>query len=288
MIKKILRSLYRRISRLLVSMLEKSRLGRLFLYRRKLKHAAFKPASIEAFRYLDRRGKKAVDTVYEQAFNQLFILLKSMHFKGDILEFGVFQGYSARLFAQYIQRFALRSTHLHLFDSFIGLPEEKEKDKNSYESSLGYWAAGSMAVMPGLDQYLHKKLAKILPSERLHMIKGFFEDTLQNYFAKKPNLKAMVVHVDCDLYSSSKYVLDFLFKNEIIQDGTLVIFDDWMTSLGNPNLGQRKATQEVLENYPMWSLEKYSNYGVGSHVFIAHDLRVTNANENRELACQSI
>jgi len=181
------------------------------------------------------------------------------------------------LFAKNIRKFDLNDTSLHLFDSFVGLPGEQELDKNSYEFASGVWVKGSMNVADGLDSYIHKKLGKILSPDRVHIIKGFFEDTFEAYFKDK-KAKAKIVHVDCDLYSASKYVLDFLFKNEIIQDGTIIIFDDWMTSLGNPNLGQRKATSEILEKYPYWSIEKYLNYGIGSHVFIAHDLRVTNAN----------
>ena len=131
-----------------------------------------------------------------------------------------------------------------------------------------------MAVVGGLDGYIQKKLNKILPSERIRMVKGFFEQTLTDYFHSLKGVKAQIVHLDCDLYSASKYVLDFLFQHAIIQDGTLLIFDDWMTSLGNPNLGQRKAVQEVLATHPNWALEKYFNYGIGSHLFIAHDLRV--------------
>jgi len=130
-----------------------------------------------------------------------------------------------------------------------------------------------------MEKLLFQRLSKILPPERIHIIKGFFEETLQDYFDRCGVLKASIVHIDCDLYSSSKYVLNFLLKNEIIQDGTIVIFDDWMTSLGNPNLGQRKATEEVLMKYPTWFLEQYCNYGIGSHVFIAHDLRVASHKE---------
>jgi len=265
---------------LIKSALESTKQGKRVLNYLQIKKTAFQPASGDPFSYLDKRmKKKTIDIIYSDVFEKLFILLKSLPLKGDIFEFGVFQGYTALLFAKNLKKFAFEDTSLHLFDSFVGLPEERELDKNSYEFASGVWVKGSMAVADGLEKYIQNKLAKILTKKRIHLIKGFFEDTLELYFDKL-RAKAKIVHIDCDLYSASKYVLNFLFKNEIIQDGTIMIFDDWMTSLGNPNLGQRKATWEVLEKYPYWSIEKYLNYGIGSHVFIAHDLRVTKADLN--------
>lgn len=260
--------------RIVRSLLKKTNAGRKLLNHLKIKEFAFQSASREPFAFLDKVGRKnTIDRVYEETFNNIFILLSALRLQGDIFEFGVFQGYTARLFARYMQKFCLEDTSLHLFDSFEGLPEEKEMDKNSYEYSSGVWKKGSLSVCKGMEDYIQKKLSKILSEKRVHVVKGFFEDTFESYFNKP--MKAKLIHIDCDLYSASKYVLDFLFSHEIIQDGTLVIFDDWMTSLGNPNLGQRKATFEVLSKYPHWSLEQYSNYGGGSHLFIAHDLRIT-------------
>ena len=276
MVKAIVKKLMRGSERGLKKVLKLSKTGTKILNFIELRKFAFTACNGCFFKYVDKPfRRKTVDRVYCDAFNEVFILAKSLPLKGDIFEFGVFAGYTSLLFAKKINEFRFRDTSLHLFDSFIGLPEAVELDKNSYEFASGVWTEGSMRVCEGLDKYVHKKLAKILPNDRIHVIKGFFEDTLDAYF-KNLNKKAKIVHIDCDLYSSSKYVLDFLFKNEIIQDGTFIIFDDWMASLGNPNLGQRKATQEILEMYPHWSLEKYLNYGIGSHVFIAHDLRVTN------------
>jgi len=267
------------LKNLVKEVLKTSKSGKKILHFLRLKKTAFLPASADPFRYLNPRfGSKAIDKIYQEVFNNLFVLVKSWPLQGDIFEFGVYQGYTSLLFAKNMKKFDLKDTSLHLFDSFMGLPVSQELDKHSYEFATGVWGEGNMNVTEGLDSYIHKKLGKILSPERVHIIKGFFEESLDSYFKNK-KAKAKIVHLDCDLYSSSKYVLDFLFRNEIIQDGTILIFDDWMTSLGNPNLGQRKAASEILERFPHWSIEKYLNYGIGSHVFIAHDLRITNASD---------
>ena len=234
----------------------------------------FIPASREPFEFLNKLFKKRhIDKVYEEAFDQIFVLLKSLPLKGNIFEFGVFQGYTSILLAKYIRKFSFKDTSLHLFDSFEGLPKPEDLDKKSYEFVSGDWVKGSMSVPDRTEELIQKKLLKILAKDKIKIIKGFFENTLENYLKQK-SYKARLIHLDCDTYSSSKLVLNMLFKYEVIQDGTLIIFDDWMTSLGNPNLGQRKATNEVLTIYPKWSLEKYFNYGIGSHVFVVHDLRI--------------
>jgi hypothetical protein len=242
------------------------------------KKNAFRSASIGPFQYLDRWWKKkTIDRICEEAFDRIFILLRAMHPNGDIYEFGTYQGYSALLLAKNIRKFQFDQTSLHLFDSFEGLPEGNEIDSRSYEFCSKTWIKGSMSAPDGMEKTIYRRLSKILGHNRIHIVRGFFENTLERYFSHTKPAPASLIHIDCDLYSASKYVLTFLFEHEVIQDGTIVIFDDWMTSRGNPNLGQRKATKEVLEKYPAWFLEPYSNYGAGSHVFVAHDLRVNDA-----------
>ena len=84
--------------------LKNTEFGRKYLDYRVIKKAAFQPGSQGPFLHSNKWGqKKTIDRVYETAFEQLFILLKSLSLKGDIFEFGVFQGYTARLFAKNIK-----------------------------------------------------------------------------------------------------------------------------------------------------------------------------------------
>lgn len=235
---------------------------------------AFQPASRGPFEYLNRVvGGKAIDKDYENAFNKIFVLLKSFVLEGDIFEFGVYRGYTSRLLVKFIKKFSLDTAKLHLFDSFEGFPEEKSLDKYSYEFLNGTWTKGGMNVPNGFDKYLQKKLSIKLGRE-ISVVKGFYEETLEKYLSNLSNPKAQLIYLDCDLYSSSKFVLDCLFKYQIIQDGTMIVFDDWMTSLGNPQLGQRRAAQEVFDKHSSWSLEQYSNFGLGAVICVVHNLAI--------------
>lgn len=257
------------------SILNKTELGKKLLSYIRIKRCAFKSASEHSFSPLNKLFRKTqIDLVYTEAFNKIFILANSFGLTGDVLEFGVYQGYSALFLAKKIKQFGFKDTNIHLFDSFIGLPNAKDLDNCSYEFRSGTWVKGSMAVPCRLEKYIQKKIGNILSKNRVKIVKGYFEDTLTDYIKYSLKSKARLVHLDCDLYSSSKFVLEQLINHEVIQDGTIFIFDDWMTSRGNPNLGQRKAFQDVLASNQQWSFENFMNYGVGSYVFIAHDLRI--------------
>ncbi|MCH9626128.1 MAG: hypothetical protein S4CHLAM123_13200 [Chlamydiales bacterium] len=237
----------------------------------------FKPCSKEIYSGLHGHKKEA-DAVYLEAFDRIFLLISAFYsngLRGDIYEFGVMNGYTAALLADCMLRFNLQQSQLQLFDSFDGLPEMSEVDRDNYEYQNGQWDKGALKTPQGLEVFLKQELQKKLGLQRVHAFKGYFENTLEKVIATKKLSKALLINLDCDLHSSSKFVLQTLLEHDLIQDGTVLICDDWMTSFGNPNLGQRRAVQEILECYPQWSLEPYMNYGLGSQVFVMHNLSIT-------------
>ncbi len=241
------------------------------------KKKLFLPCSSEVYAGLHGPNKSA-DAVYLPAYDRLFMLLKHFYLnglRGDIFEFGVFQGYTAHLLASCMNRFQLKSAALHLFDSFEGLPSASEVDQLGYESQNKIWQSGMLKTTAGVEKLIESTLGHMLGKQRLHVVKGFFDETLPPYLGALESPRALLVHLDCDLYSSSKCVLQALFKYGLIQDGTVLICDDWMTSMGNPNLGQRRAVKEILEEFPSWEFEPYFNYGMGSQVFVIHDTSLT-------------
>lgn len=259
-----------------------------YLQRRMIyKKYLFKPGLREMYQGLHGQDKTA-DAVFLPAFDKIFLLLSAFYkngLRGDVLEFGVMLGYSARLLTRSISRFQLDSVRLHLLDSFEGLPALSEEDQNCYESVNGAWNEGVLCAPAGLDTILKKELCKELGEKRVLTVKGYFEQTLERHIRDQKIEKVILINLDCDLYSSSKYVLRTLFEYDLIQDGTLLICDDWMTSFGNPNLGQRKAVQEILQEHPQWAFEPYMNYGVGSQVFVIHDLSIAKGKEFENTSC---
>jgi predicted O-methyltransferase YrrM len=57
---------------------------------------------------------------------------------------------------------------------------------------------------------------------------GLFEDTLPTWLAQHPD-PITFVHIDCDLYSSTKTVLTHIGPR--VQAGTIIVFDEYMNGL---------------------------------------------------------
>ncbi len=137
------------------------------------------------------------------------------------LEFGVASGRSIN----YISNFT--KDKVYGFDSFEGLPEKWRDgfDKGEFTTN---------GILPHVNN-------------NVELIKGLFNETLPN-FLKTQNKKVSFVHMDADLYSSTKYVLDTL-KDYMDTDCT-VIFDELLNYPGfDGETGELKALYEfVTEN----------------------------------------
>lgn len=140
--------------------------------------------------------------------------------QGLYLEFGVAYGHWINLMAAYRS-----DVVFHGFDSFEGLPE-----------GWSLWPKG------------HYDNSGNLPPvrENVQLIKGYFSDTLDDFLLKHGSEKVAFVHLDCDLYDSSKYVLEKLRPH--LKVGTQIVLDDYLTQPGWEK-DQFKAFNEfVLEH----------------------------------------
>ena len=126
---------------------------------------------------------------------------------GLILEFGVGGGESTRRIAALA---ALGGRMVHGFDSFEGLPEEWP---GRHEERGHYSTGGILPAVPA--------------NVRLH--KGSFDATLPAFLAEAEG-PAAFIHVDCDLYSSTRAVLAALAPR--IVAGTVILFDEYFNIVG--------------------------------------------------------
>ncbi|HEX2548427.1 MAG TPA: TylF/MycF/NovP-related O-methyltransferase [Gammaproteobacteria bacterium] len=195
---------------------------------------------------------------------------------GDVLEFGVLGGWSARIFCETMRELN-NFSNIHLFDSFEGLPEyASQVDLTSYEiGGRKIWQDKMRFPDSFLSQFgephekhIHKKLSEIIRTERIIIHKGFYSDI----FKKNLTLKASIVHIDCDLYQSTCEVLWGLYKMEALQDGCVLLFDDWNCNKANPNYGERRAFKEFLKDQRQFTASNWYSYGYNGMAFILHDV----------------
>ena len=224
-------------------------------------HAEYQP---DIYGYTMEKGTK----VYTEAFDRAIEFTKMNQIEGDIVEFGTLEGFTAIIFAKLMNEYKVKSS-LHLFDSFAGFPEiTSETDLNSYEvKDYQVWFSGAMALGPNIPALIRGRLQTIIPKDSIHIHKGFFSETFDK---NTLNNKLSIVHIDCDLYQSAKEVLSKLFQFDLVQDGMIILFDDYNCGRANPKFGERLALKEVMNENPNYSYTLFYYYGWHGAAIIVH------------------
>jgi O-methyltransferase len=183
--------------------------------------------------------------------------------KGDYLEFGVNQGESFVSAFHFARRSGLNDMRFYAFDSFRGLPEIKGIDAEGF----AHFTAGDFAC--DRDQFCKIISAKGVNLDRVSLVPGWYDEVLnEETKAKLPLSSAAVIWVDCDLYESTIPVLDFI--SNYIQDGTVIIFDDWFSFRGDPDRGEQKAFAEWLAKNPDIRATEFQKFDWKGISFILH------------------
>ncbi|MBU6500439.1 MAG: hypothetical protein KGJ89_01245 [Patescibacteria group bacterium] len=185
---------------------------------------------------------------------------------GDYFEFGVFNGSS--IGSMYLARneLGLGSMRLFGFDAFQGLPPGSEKeDAGVYKT--GFYTCS----FEKMQQCLSRR--NVNPDD-ITWIKGWYNETLTDDTIKKFSLKKIgVVFIDCDTYSSSKSVLDFL--KPLITGPVIICFDDWkLYDLDVKGEGEYRSFNEFLENNSQFKAEEIKSYNRKSKSFLVTSIKV--------------
>lgn len=162
-----------------------------------------------------------------------YLALKTSSLEGDMAEFGVYKGGSAKIISD-----SVPDKTIHLFDTFNeGFPENDVFD-------IGH-KKGEMA-------FPLTSVKKFLKGRKIKYHVGSFSKTINNI----KNLKFSFVHMDADLYQSTKEGIKFFWDK--IVDGGIIVFDDVIC---NDTPGVMKAIKELLPN------EEMIIYGNSGHIY---------------------
>jgi tetratricopeptide (TPR) repeat protein len=154
--------------------------------------------AVESWEYI--KDKRTAHTrFFPTVRSTLLFALEQAKLDGLSVELGVRYGVSTRWIAD-----AVPSSTLHAFDSFQGLPEDWHIQPRGIYSTFG-----EVPELPG--------------NVEVHV--GRFEDTLAP-FAQEHGGPLRFLHVDCDLYSSTKTGLDAL--GDRIVPGSVIVFDEYL------------------------------------------------------------
>ena len=122
---------------------------------------------------------------------------------GLVLEFGVASGGTLRIISDAVPQ----RRPVYGFDVFTGLPET--------------WRTGFPA-----GEFAQETVPEVHGAE---IVAGLFEDTLPDFLAARPGPVAFL-HLDADLYSSTKTVLDLVADRLV--PGSVIVFDEFFNFPG--------------------------------------------------------
>jgi len=137
---------------------------------------------------------------------------------GAILEFGVATGRSINHLARLCP-----DRKIYGFDSFQGLPEDWTDDFRQ-----GHFNQNAPRVR-----------------DNVKLVPGLFQDTLQDFLSTLDEPIALI-HIDCDLYTSTRYVLNTL--RDYISKDLYIMFDEYI-NYPEWRQGEFKAWQELAKKY---------------------------------------
>ena len=162
---------------------------------------------------------KDIPNVKTYPLTYVFENLKLQHEPNTLwLEFGVASGKTIN----YISKFT--NDTVYGFDSFEGLPENWRDgfDKGAFDRN------GNLPEV----------------NKNVTLIKGWFDETLPN-FIKSHNKKVSFIHMDADLYSSTKCIFNNL--KDYINKDCIIVFDELVNYPGfDGDTGELKAFYEFI------------------------------------------
>lgn len=200
----------------------------------------------------------------QEFFYNAFRALAFNGIDGDYAEFGCWGGMTFAL-AYHESRRHHHQARLWAFDSFQGLPAScDERDQHPQ------WKEGILAT--SLDAFHRICASSGIPKEAYKVVPGFYEQSLPRLSPDEEPRNIALAYVDCDLYSSTKTVLQFLEPR--LKHGMIIAFDDYFCWSPTQIAGERRAMLELLVHHSRWALVPYLPFGWHGNSFVIEDRRI--------------
>ncbi len=182
---------------------------------------------------------------------------------GDYFEFGVYAGATFQYAYHAARDRGLKKMKFHALDSFEGFSEPKGND------NIGLISEGSRNCSE--EQFLFNVQKSGVPLSAITTTKGWFSNTLggdgkQDTDKKFGNTKISVVWLDADLYEPTVSALEYLTPR--LQDGSVMIFDNWFLFKGHPGRGERRAFAQWQQKNPEIIVTPFYNFSWHGTSFI--------------------
>ena len=197
-----------------------------------------------------RRAFLALMQIECEYVTQLLAEIRDNNVKGDIAEFGIFEGGWINILWQATEQLGM-SRRVYGFDSFEGLSDPHPQHDQPF------WKKGQYAC--SLQQVAAN--VQLAARPRIKLVKGFFDTSLRGADAQVAE-KFAYVRIDCDIYEPALDCLRYLAPR--LADGAILVFDDWPHVRG---FGEQRAFEEWLPTVPHLEFE-FLFYGVIGHFYL--------------------
>ena len=180
------------------------------------------------------------------------IYKKISNVKGDIFEFGVFKGVSLIRFLTFRDIINKKTTkHVYGFDAFGKFPAPKQNNLHKNRDTV-FAKFHDHRIGEGIKEKNLKKLLIKKNFNKFTLIKGNVNTSLEKFLIKKKNkLKISLLHLDLDIYSPTKLVLEKLYK--YVSKKGIILLDDYKHIKGATT-----AVDEFLKKKPNLKIRKLS------------------------------
>jgi len=231
----------------------KSRINRVLIkltgYRLQRAIAPAKKKKLSLPRHYDEEAKAVITQVKPRTLTgveKIYGLIEATRYvvnngiEGDVVECGVWRGGSMQAVALTLKHLGSSDRHLHLFDTFEGMPppgdEDRRFDDQTAEDLLekgtrdqSIWAYAALGdVKEGMREVDY-------PADHVHFHQGLVEETIPSQAPEK----IAILRLDTDWYASTIHELDHLYDR--LAPGGVLIIDDYGYWKGS-----RQATDEFL------------------------------------------
>ena len=124
------------------------------------------------------------------------------------------------------------------FDSFFGILEVDGIDRG------GPFKEGDFSAYKVYVEAYFNRMG--VDRSKVILIEGFFSDTFSEALVAKYSLRSCsYCRIDCDLYSSTVEVLNFM--SSLLAEKSLIYFDDWQDFGSDDSQGEPLAFEELMK-----------------------------------------
>ena len=182
---------------------------------------------------------------------------------GSYFEFGTYQGTSLLAAVKIHEKISSKiNRDFYGFDDFDkGFKYFDDKDKHPFFKEGDFVSSYEKA---------RKRFRKY---KNVNLINGYFKDTIAGKKQKDicNNDKCAVIFIDCDLMNPAYIALNFI--KPILQQGSIIIIDDYFSYRGDEKLGTSGAFYKFLNENKNIKVREYCSYGYGGKSFIVSSVK---------------